>query len=186
MILPILIYGNEVLRRPCLEVEREMKDLSQLIADMFETMREADGVGLSANQVGRSLRLFVCNVEDFAEDLGDNLPSGDPWRRVFINPTIVETAGIEEPYREGCLSLPGINENVTRPSVVTLRYWDENWVEHCDCFDHFWARVIQHEYDHISGKLFSDHLAPIRRSMLKSKLAALTRGSFKANYRCQL
>ncbi|MEG1670608.1 MAG: peptide deformylase [Mucinivorans sp.] len=182
MILPILIYGNEILRKECSTVDRDMTDIPVLIADMFETMKEADGVGLSANQVGRSLRLFVCNVEDFAEDM----PDGAPYQRVFINPTIIETSGPEEPYKEGCLSLPGINENVMRPSQVTIRYTDENWEEHQHTFDNFWARVIQHEYDHISGKLFSDHLAPIRKNMIKSKLAGLTRGAFKAKYRCKL
>lgn len=186
MIRPILIYGNEVLRKECVNVERDMKNLPALLADMFETMKAADGVGLSANQIGHSLRLFVCNLEDFADDLGDNVPPGDPFRRVFINPTIIEATGPEEPYKEGCLSLPGINENVFRPTIVKIRYTDENWVEHTHTFDNMWARVIQHEYDHISGKLFSDHLAPIRRNMLKSKLTGLTKGNFKASYRCKL
>lgn len=186
MILPIYIYGNEVLRKKCAAVEKDHPELSTLIANMFETMAEADGVGLSANQVGVPIRLFVCNVEDMAEELGEAVPEGDTYRRVFINPEIVEHSHDEEPYNEGCLSLPGINESVSRPTQITIKYTDENWVEHTHTFDNFWARVIQHEYDHINGKPFSDHLAPIRKSMLKSKLQGLTRGSFKAKYRCKL
>ena len=182
MILPIHIYGNDALRKECAEVTPNEEGLDELIDNMFETMKGADGVGLSANQVGRQLRLFVCNVEDFADDLGE-LPPGDPFRRVFINPQIVENSDETEPYVEGCLSLPGINEAVTRPVALTLRYFDRDWNEHTHRFEGFWARVIQHEYDHIEGKVFTDRLAPLRRTMLKGKLTGLTRGEHKAAYR---
>lgn len=185
MILPIYIYGQEVLRKKCTDIDNSYPNLQKLIGDMFETLSAADGVGLSAPQVGFDIRLFICNVEDWADDLGDNIPEGDPYRRVFINPTVIELTGQKDIFREGCLSLPGINENVSRPTVVKIRYWDENWVEHTHTFDKSWARVIQHEYDHIEGKLFSDHLAPIRKNMIKSKLLGLTRGNYKAKYRCK-
>lgn len=185
MILPIYIYGEQVLREQCGPIDRSYAGLDKLLRDMFETLKAADGVGLSAPQVGLPIRLFICNVEDWADDLGDNVPEGDRYRRVFINPEIVKLEGENELFLEGCLSLPGINENVMRPTVVTIRYMDENWVEHTHTFDKSWARVIQHEYDHIEGKLFSDHLAPIRRNMIKSKLMGLTRGNYKAKYRCK-
>lgn len=184
MILPIHIYGNDALRNPCAEVVRDQEGLCELIDNMFDTMKGADGVGLSANQVGRNLRLFVCDVEDFAEDLGV-VPDGDPYRRVFINPEIVELSDACEPYVEGCLSLPGINEAVTRPIALVVRYRDKDWTEHTHRFEGFWARVIQHEYDHIEGKVFTDRLAPIRRTMLKGKLTGLARGEHKAPYRCK-
>lgn len=186
MILPIYIYGNEILRKECTVISSDYPHLNELIENMFQTMAQADGVGLSANQVGYPIRLFVCNVSDMADDLGPNVPPGDPYRRVFINPEIIELSGEEEPYKEGCLSLPGINENVSRPTIITIRYRDENWVEHTHTFDNFWARVIQHEYDHVNGKLFSDHLVPIRKNMIKSKLTGLTKGNFKAKYRCKV
>lgn len=185
MILPIYVYGQDVLRVQCNDIDKSYKDLPRLLSDMFETLKAADGVGLSACQVGVPIRLFVCNVEDWAEDLGDNIPEGDPYRRVFINPEIIKLDGEDETFREGCLSLPGINENVVRPTVVTIRYLDENWVQHTHTFDKSWARVIQHEYDHIQGKLFSDHLAPIRKNMIKSKLMGITRGNYTAKYRCK-
>lgn len=182
MILPIHIYGSDLLRGQCMLVQRDQEGLDALIDDMFDTMKGADGVGLSANQVGRALRLFVCNVEDFVDDLGE-IPPGDPFRRVFINPEIVEFSQETEPYVEGCLSLPGINEAVTRPISLVVRYFDREWNEHTHRFEGFWARVIQHEYDHIEGKVFTDRLAPIRRTMLKGKLSGLTRGEHKAHYR---
>lgn len=185
MILPIYIYGSDVLRADCKDIEQNYANLAELLENMFQTMKAADGVGLSANQIGLPIRVFVCDVEDLADDLGPNVPEGDPYRRVFINPEILELSGEEEPYKEGCLSLPGINENVIRPTVVKIRYRDENWVEHTHIFDGFWARVIQHEYDHLNGKVFSDHLAPIRKNMIKSKLMGLTRGNFSAKYRCK-
>lgn len=184
MILPIYIYGNEALRGECAEATKNIDGLNELIDNMFDTMKGADGVGLSANQVGQSLRLFVCDVEDFADQLG-TIPPGDPYRRVFINPEIIDFSEDTEPYTEGCLSLPGINEAVTRPISLTLRYTDRDWQEHTHRFEGFWARVIQHEYDHIQGKVFTDRLAPLRRTMLKGKLTGLARGEHKAGYRCK-
>lgn len=188
-ILPIYTYGQDVLRTESKEITKEYPHLEQLIGNMYETMYNADGVGISACQVGIPIRLFVIDVSDFYDDeelakVGEGAQK-ERFKRVFINPEILEFSQAEEPYREGCLSVPGINENVIRPVAIKLRYLDENFVEHTELFDTMFARVIQHEYDHLNGELFSDHVAPIRKQMLRSKLAAMSKGNFKASYRCK-
>lgn len=188
MILPIFAYGQEVLRKESDEVSPDHENLGQLIDNMFDTMYGADGIGISACQVGVPLQLFVVDISGFYESeedlatLGADV-QGAPFKRIFINPEIVEHSDDTEPYNEGCLSVPGINENVVRPTSIVLRYQDENFVEHTAKFDTMWARVIQHEYDHIIGKVFTDRVAPIRRQMLKGKLQGIARGVHNAKYR---
>ncbi len=188
MILPIYVYGQDVLREDSQEVAPDYKDLPQLLENMYATMYAADGIGLSACQIGLPLQLFVVDIAGFYESEEDLAEIGDdaqrePFKRVFINPRIIESSEEQEPYNEGCLSLPGINENVLRPNWIVLRYQDENFVEHTQKFDAMWARVIQHEYDHVIGKVFTDRLAPIRRQMVRSKLQGIARGVHNAKYR---
>lgn len=188
MILPICVYGQEVLRKESAEVMPNHENLKELIDNMFDTMYGADGIGISACQVGLPLQLFVIDISGFYEDEEDLAQidaeaQGEPFKRVFINPEIMESSAEIESYNEGCLSLPGINENVVRPISIVLKYQDENFVEHISTFDTMWARVIQHEYDHTLGKVFTDRVAPIRRQMVKGKLQGIARGVHNAKYR---
>ena len=180
MIYPIYLYGSSVLRKPGVEIPRDHPELRQLIEDMFDTMDNADGVGLAAPQIGKPLRLFVIDLTPYQDDF----EPGFKMKHVFINPDIYERSGDPEPYLEGCLSVPGINEDVMRPPNIRIRYMDENWQEHDDELDGMLARVIQHEYDHVEGKIFVDHLTPLRKTLLKSKLAPMMKGKSTAKYRC--
>lgn len=181
MIYPIYLFGSNVLRGVNQAINSDYPNLQQLIDDMFETMAMASGVGLAAPQIGLPIRLFCIDVTDWF----DEIPEDGICRRVFINPEIYERFGESEKFNEGCLSLPGINEDVVRPTKIRIRYMDENFEIQDREFDDIWARVIQHEYDHIEGKVFTDHLAPIRKNMIKSKLQKLTKGEYKAKYRCK-
>jgi len=182
MILPIVAYGDPVLKRKADEIEESYPDLKKLIDNMFETMYAASGVGLAAPQVGKSIRLFIVDAAPFAE--GDD---GDPdcadFKRVFINPIIFEEEGEEWGFDEGCLSIPNIREEVFRKPLVKIEYYDENWDLYEEELDGFCARVVQHEYDHIEGVLFTDHLKPLKRTMLKSKLNDISRGKTDVKYR---
>lgn len=182
MILPIYIYGSAVLRKASVDLTPEYPDLKQFIADMWETMYASDGVGLAAPQVGRNVRLFVVDASPWAEDE----PYLADFKKTFINARIYERFGDEWRFNEGCLSLPGIHEDVMRPDGIKIRYMDENFVEHDEEFTGYAARVIQHEYDHLDGKMFVDHLTPLRRTLIKSKLINLTKGNYRASYRCKL
>lgn len=181
MILPIYVYGSAVLRQKAEEITPEYPDLKKFLADLWETMYEADGVGLAAPQVGRSIRIFVVDV-----DPGANEKDIQPFKRAFINPVIYERFGQEWAFNEGCLSIPGIHEDVMRPSGVKIRYVDEDFVEHDEEYTGYAARVIQHEYDHLEGKVFTDRLSALRRTLLKSKLSAMAKGKFKADYKCKI
>lgn len=188
-ILPIFTYGQDVLKEQSQPIKSDYLNLEQLIDNMYETMYNADGVGLSACQIGLPIRLFVVDVTDFYDEqelatIGEGAEN-ERFKRVFINPEIIESSEVEEPYKEGCLSIPGINENVVRPVSIRMRYLDENFVEHIELFDTMFARVIQHEYDHLQGKVFTDRVAPIRKQMLRSKLQTMAKGNFKAAYRCK-
>lgn len=190
MILPIYVYGNDVLKAECHEIDKDYEGLDALIENMFTTMYEADGIGLAAPQIGRDIKLFVCDINGFYEDEEDRAEigvdaQGEPFKRVFINAEILESGEELEPYNEGCLSVPGINENVMRPKWVIVKYMDENFVEHTEKFDAMWARVIQHEYDHLLGKVFTDRISTLRRQLVRSKLTAIARGNFRARYRCK-
>ena len=177
MIYPIVMYGDNVLRKKATEIE-EGTDLSQLIADMFETMHGASGVGLAAPQIGKAIRLFVVDGSVLEEE-----PGMDDFKKAFINPEIIEETGTPWTYEEGCLSIPNIRENVSRKDKVLIRYFDEQWEEHEEEFTGIQARIIQHEYDHIEGKLFIDYLTPLKKRLLKGKLADISKGKVNTEYR---
>ena len=179
MILPIYLYGQPVLRKPTEDITPESLDVKQLLSDMWETLEVAEGCGLAAPQIGKSIRLFIVDGTELAEDY----PECQDFKKVFINPVIIEESEDTTTFSEGCLSLPGISENVIRPASITIRYMDENFTEHTETYDGFAARIIQHEYDHIEGKVLTDHLAPLRRNLIKNKLQKMARGSYRAAYK---
>ena len=178
MIYPIVIFGSETLRKPSVELDADYPELHKLIEDMFLTMQAAEGVGLAAPQIGKNLRLFVVDCSPW----GDEDEACKDYRRAFINPEIYEVSEETGLFNEGCLSLPGLHEDVRRPIAIKMRYLDENFEEHDELFEGFRARVIQHEYDHLDGKVFTDRLAPLRRQLLKSKLLAMAKGKYRAAY----
>ena len=186
MILPIRSYGDPVLKKMAQDIEPGHPGLEQLIADMFETMYEANGVGLAAPQIGQSIRLFIVDASPFAED-EDGKPTEDAhlkdFKKVFINPYIVEEEGEAWPFEEGCLSIPAIREEVYREPKIVIQYQDENFKEHEEEYDGFAARVIQHEHDHLDGVLFVDHLTPMRRRLLQGKLRDISRGKTDVKYK---
>lgn len=178
MVFPIVVYGDPVLRKRATDVEKGT-DLKAFIADMFETMHAASGIGLAAPQVGKSIRIFVVDgtaLEEESQDMSD-------FRKVFVNPKIVASDGEPWPFEEGCLSIPTIRENVLRPESIRIRYFDENWNEKEEVYDRVKARIIQHEYDHIEGKLFIDYLSPLKKKMLKGKLSDISKGDVDTEYR---
>ena len=179
MILPIYLYGQPVLRNVAKDIPSDYPKLKELIANMFETMYNADGVGLAAPQIGLDIRLFVIDLEPLAEDN----PLYKDFKKVFINPQIIEYKGEVVKMDEGCLSLPGINESVEREESIRIKYLDENWESHEEEYGDFFARCIQHEYDHIEGKLFIDKISGIRKQLIKSKLNNLIKGRVNCHYR---
>lgn len=178
MILPIVGYGHPALREPTKEIGQDYQDLETLIENMFETMYNANGVGLAAPQVGLSIRLFVVDGTPMEEDEA-NL---EGFKRVFINPRKVEEVGTPWNFEEGCLSIPEIRELVSRPDTISLSYMDEQFQEHTETFTGIAARIVQHEYDHIEGVLFTDHLSPLRRRMLKTRLQKISQGDVPMDY----
>lgn len=179
MIYPIVIFGAEGLRKPSAELTMEYPELPKLIEDMFLTMAEADGCGLAAPQIGRNIRLFVVDCSAW----GDEDERCRDYRRAFINPEIYAVSEETELFNEGCLSLPGLHEDVRRPVSIRMRYLDADFAEHDEEFDGYRARVIQHEYDHLDGKVFTDRLSPLRRQLLKSKLLGLAKGKYRCGYK---
>lgn len=187
MILPIVAYGTPVLRATAKEIAAGYPGLEKLIADMWETLYASNGVGLAAPQVNKDIRLFlVDSVQLFAnqddEDKG-KYPDEPGRKQVFINAKITALDGEPWSYNEGCLSIPKIREDVTRPQNVTVEYADENFVRHTESFNGITARIIQHEYDHIEGKLFIDYIKPFRRKLLQGKLSDITKGKIKVDYK---
>ena len=178
MILPIYLYGQPVLRKETEEIENT-PELKQFIADMFETLTQAEGCGLAAPQVGKPWRLFVIDADELAEDY----PECKGFKKVFINPEMIEESEETCSYSEGCLSLPGISENVVRPTTVKLYYQDENFEEHEEVFTGFQARIIQHEYDHLEGHVFTDRISPIRKTFVRNKLVSIAKGKTVAKYK---
>lgn len=180
MILPVYLYGHPVLRKEAEDIDRDYPGLDKLVNDMFETMYYADGVGLAAPQIGKSIAVIVID----GGVLGDDFPECRNTKMALINPQM-EVIEDEEPVSrpEGCLSLPGLSENVKRVEHVRLNWLDENFEEHEQEFRGFIARIIQHEYDHLLGEVFTDHIAPIRKQMIRSKLNAFERGKVKCEYR---
>ena len=179
MIYPIVIYGSPVLRNVSVDITPDYPNLKQLVEDMFLTLTEAEGVGLAAPQIGKNIRLFIVDCTPW----GDDDPALKDYKRVFINARIYERSEQTDLFNEGCLSLPGLHEDVRRPVSIRMRYVDENFVEHDEDFTGLPARVIQHEYDHIDGYVFTDRLSPLRRNLLKSKLAMLAGGKYKCFYK---
>jgi peptide deformylase len=171
MIYPIVVAGHPVLKMKAQEIDKNFPDLDKLIEDMFETMYVSDGVGLAAPQIGKSIRLFVIDGKPAAEDN----PELENFKKVFLNPYIIEESGEEWFFNEGCLSVPGIREDVQRKSIVKIKYFDENWQQHEDVFDGMAARIIQHEYDHLEGTLFTDRLSFLKRKMLRGKLSDISK-----------
>ena len=188
MILPILAYGDPILKKECEEIDEIYPDLQKLIVDMFETMYKAKGVGLAAPQIGKSIRLFIVDGSPFADteegEEDDPLAKGiEGFKKVFINPIIEEEEGKEWSFQEGCLSIPKIRENVTRKPDVVVSYYDENWKLHEEKYSGYAARIIQHEYDHIDGILFTDYLTPLKRKLLQKKLNNITDGLIEIDYK---
>ena len=179
MILPIYLYGQPVLRRPTEDLEPCEMDVKQLVADMQETLLAAEGCGLAAPQIGLSKRLFVVDGTELAEDY----PECKDFKQAFINPEIIEESEETSVYSEGCLSLPGISENVTRPKTITIRYLDEDFQEHEETYTDFKARIVQHEYDHLEAHVFTDRISPIRRQFCKNKLTNIAKGKIGARYK---
>ena len=177
MILPIVLYGDPVLQRRAQEIPADFPELDTLIENMFETMYAASGIGLAAPQIGQSWRLFVLDAELADEELYKG------QKRVFINPIILEESGDPWPYAEGCLSIPEIRGDVNRRAAVRLRYEDAQRVLHEDSFDGMLARIIQHEYDHLEGRLFIDLLSPLRRRLVQKKLQLIRNGKLRPEYK---
>ncbi|HOY49222.1 MAG TPA: peptide deformylase [Flavobacteriales bacterium] len=179
MILPIVAYGTPVLKQKGAFIDSEHPGLKELIANMFETMYHAPGVGLAAPQVGHSIRLFVLDASPFS----DEHPELDGVKKVFINAEIVEESGDDWKFNEGCLSIPHIREDVDRKPTIRMKYQDENFNSFEETFDGILARIIQHEYDHIDGILFTDRLSQLRRTLLRGKLQDISKGRVKVDYR---
>ena len=187
MILPIVAYGHPVLRKVASDILPEYPGLEKLIADMWETMYNSNGVGLAAPQVNRDIRLFVVDTAQMFENMDEEekaeYPDAPGLKQVFINAHAVEMQGEEWAYNEGCLSIPKIREDIYRNESVTLQYRDENFESHIRTFNGLTARVILHEYDHTEGKLFIDHISPLKRKLMKGKLADISKGKIKVDYR---
>ncbi len=179
MILPVYKYGQTVLRKVGQEIEKDYPELKTLVENMFETMYNAEGIGLAAPQIGRAIRLFIIDLSPFKEEQ----PEIADFKKVFINAQIIESSEETSEYNEGCLSIPGINENVERPETITIKYQDLDFNEYTETYSGFQARVIQHEYDHIEGILFTDKVKPLRRQLLKRKLMNITKGKVQCKYK---
>jgi peptide deformylase len=184
MILPIVAYGDPVLKREADDIDQGYKDLNVLIDNMFETMYAAQGVGLAAPQIGESIRLFIVDASPFGEDEEDpEAIKVKDFKEVFINARIVERGGEDWPFAEGCLSIPNIREEVMREEQIKIQYYDRDWNFKEKTFDGYAARIIQHEYDHIDGILFIDHLKPLKKKLLKRRLQDISRGEIEVKYR---
>lgn len=189
MILPIVAYGHPILRKVAHDIDENYPDLKKLIEDMWETMYASNGVGLAAPQINKEIRLFVidsaqifANMEE-DEKKEDNYPDNPGVKQVFINAHIVEEAGDDWAYNEGCLSIPKIREDIKRAEEVTIEFQDENFKKHRKTFNGITGRIILHEYDHIDGKLFIDHISPLKRKLLKRKLDDISKGAIKVDYK---
>ncbi len=179
MIYPIVTYGSQILRNVSEDIDQSYPNLEKLITDMFLTLDDCSGVGLAAPQIGKNIRLFIVDCTPWADDN----PELAEYKKVFINAEIYEDSEETDLFNEGCLSLPGLNEDVRRPIAIRMRYMDEKFVEHDELFEGLPARVIQHEYDHIEGEVFTDHLSPLRRNLIKSKLQNISKGKYSCAYK---
>ncbi len=187
MILPIVAFGHPTLRKVATDITPDYPALSELIGNMWETLYNSNGVGLAAPQINHAIRLFLVDslqlIENADEEDKRELANEKPIKRVFINAHIDSLDGAPWSYNEGCLSIPKVREDVNRPAKVTLSYVDEHFQAHTETFDGITARIILHEYDHIDGKLFIDHISPFKRRMLKSKLDDIAKGKIRTDYR---
>ena len=170
-----------MLRREAEDVPRDYPELKTLIANMFETLVQAEGCGLAAPQVGLGLRLFIVD----GSELGEEYPESANFKQPFINPEILEESEEKVMYSEGCLSLPGISENVLRPKTIRVRYYDADFVEHEEELTGFNARIFEHEYDHLQGNVFTDRISPIRRQFVSTKLQKIAKGKLTGKYKCK-
>jgi len=179
MILPVYVYGQPVLRKVAEDITSEYPNLEELVENMFQTMEYAEGVGLAAPQVGLPIRVVVINLDVLSEDF----PEYKGFRKAYINAHILDVSGEEVSMEEGCLSLPGIHEVVKRGNKIHVKYLDEKLEEHDEIIEGYLARVMQHEFDHLDGKLFIDHLSPLRKQLIKGKLNALLKGKAHCTYK---
>ncbi|MGM5629964.1 peptide deformylase [Apibacter raozihei] len=185
MILPIFAYGDPILRKKTEDIDQNYPELDQLISNMYETMYKAYGIGLAAPQIGLNIRLFIIDASPLAEDeeyesIKDELLD---CKKVFINPRIIERSGEPWKFNEGCLSIPDIREDVSRPEIIKIEYFDQDWNKKIETFGDIRARIIQHEYDHIEGILFTDHLSPLKKKLVKGKLNNISKGNIDVAYR---
>jgi peptide deformylase len=186
MILPIVAYGDPVLRKVGIDIDKDYPNLSELIENMKETMVNAQGVGLAAPQIGKAIRLFIVDTSPFAEDPDLNEEEQNylsNFKKIFINAEIIEEEGDEWAFQEGCLSIPDIREDVFRQEKLTIEYFDENFEKHTEVIDGIAARVVQHEYDHIEGILFTDKISTLKKRLIKKKLENISKGKVNADYR---
>ena len=180
MILPIYTYGQPVLRKVSQDIDADYPELDSLIANMVETLADSEGIGLAAPQIGLNIRLVIIDLDVISDDL----PEYKDYKRVFINPHIIEYDDTEtETMEEGCLSLPGIHENVKRPTRIHVKYFDRDFVEHDEWISGYLARVMQHEFDHLDAKMFVDRITPLRKQLIKNKLKAIMTGRYRCAYR---
>lgn len=177
MIYPIVMYGDPVLRQRAKNVEPGT-DMTQLVQDMYETLEAANGIGLAAPQIGKSLRVFIVDGTGLEDE-----PGMETFRKVFVNPEMIEELGGLWEFEEGCLSIPNIRERIARKEQLRIRYYDENWNAFEETYDGMKARIIQHEYDHIEGKMFVDYLTPLKKRLLKGKLSDISKGKVDTEYR---
>ena len=182
MVLPVVVYGHPVLRKVAKEIDQDDENLGQFIVDMFETMYDSDGIGLAAPQVGKSIRLFIID----ATPLEDEEPEMKDFKKVFINPQIVEKSGDVSAFNEGCLSIPNLREEVVREPKINITYYDEEFNFYDEEYDGTLSRIIQHEYDHLDGIMFTDLVSPLKKRLIKGKLTAITKGKFEASYKTRL
>ncbi len=179
MTFPIVAYGHPTLRKKAEEITKDYLGLNELIEAMFESMHVSNGVGLAAPQINKSIRLFLVDATPYA----DEIKTDSPLKLVFINPHIIEERGDEWAFNEGCLSIPGINEDVFRKPALKIQYFDENWEFHIKVFDGLLARIIQHEYDHLEGVMFTDRLSPLKKTLIRGKLLDITKGKVDVDYK---
>ncbi len=179
MTYPIVVYGHAILRKVAEDIKKDDPGIKQVINDLYETMYNSEGIGLASPQIGKSIRIFVVD----GSAASDDEPQLADFKIAFINPRIIEKYGEFEPMNEGCLSIPKIREEVNRESHIRITYYDENWKFHDEEYEGYKARIIQHEYDHLEGILFTDKVSPLRRRLLKGKLNAISKGKFEADYK---
>ena len=181
MVLPVYVYGMSLLRKVSQEIDEDYEGLDQLLEDMFETMIVTEGVGLAAPQIGKNIRLFVIDASRMEPD--EDEPDINEFKQIFINPYIIDEWGDKWAFGEGCLSIPNIREDVYRPENVKIEYYDENWEFHEKEFSGIRARIIQHEYDHLEGRLFTDRINPLRKKLIAPRLKAISKGHVDCNYK---